>query len=307
LRFRKRGVDGAANNRAASTVRTMARRTSNRVPSPSPDGCAACSACGLRDLCLPAGLSDSQMRTLEPVVSQRVGVAPGAHLYRRGARFEALYAVRRGFLKTRTLLENGREHVSAFHMAGELLGFDGIGLGRHTCDAVALEDSTVCVVPYRELELLAREVPQLQRHLHQMMGREIVQNQNVMLLMASMRSELRIAAFLLNLARRQQMRGFSPAVLRLRMTREEIGTHLGLTIETVSRCFSRFSSLGVLRVNNRDVEVLDPGALERMVKAVSVSASAGGAAHDPACCDTGASSESPSWPSRTQAPVRSSM
>jgi CRP/FNR family transcriptional regulator len=286
----------------------MARRRSHRIPSPAPDGrTATCATCDLRELCFPAGLSDEQMRALQPVVSQRVQVAPGAHLYRRGAPFEALYAVQGGFLKTRTPLENGREHVNAFHMAGELLGFDGLGLGRHTCDAVALEDSAVCVMPYRQLERLAHDVPQLQQHLHQMLGREIVHNHGVMLLMASMRSEQRLAAFLLNLARRLQTRGLSSAVLRLRMSREEIGTHLGLTIETVSRCFSRFANLGILRVHNREIEVLDPAALERIVKAVSVSASAGGAAHDPACCDTGASPESPPWPSRTQAPVRPSM
>jgi CRP/FNR family transcriptional regulator len=261
----------------------------------------------MSELCFPNGLSDQQISALEPAVSQRIRVAPGARLYRRGAAFEALYAVQSGFLKTRTPLANGREHVSAFHMVGELLGFDGIGLGRHTCDAVALEDSTVCVMPYRELEGLAHDMPQLQRHLHRMMGREIVHNHGVMLLMASMRSEVRIAAFLLNLARRLQMRGMSPMMLRLRMTREEIGTHLGLTIETVSRCFSRFADLGILRVHNRDIEVLDPAALQRVVKAVSVSASAGGAAHDPACSDAAASLDGAPWLSGTRVQARPSM
>ena len=137
-----------------------------------------------------------------PYVETGVQVAPGARLYHRGAPFEALYAVQGGFLKTRTPLENGSEHVNAFHMAGELLGFDGVGLGRHTCDAVALEDSTVCVMPYRQLERLAQHVPQLQQHLYQMLGREIVHNHGVMLLMASMCSEQRLAAFLLNLSQR---------------------------------------------------------------------------------------------------------
>ena len=228
-----------------------------------------CTACGLRDLCFPCGLSDAQMQRLEQLVSRRVSVPQGAHLYSRNEPFRALYAVRTGFFKTCTSLENGREHVAGFHMAGELLGFDGIGSRAHACDAVALEDSKVCVMSFSQLESLAREFPQLQRHLHDMLGREITGSHDAMLLVTSMRSDVRIAAFLLNLARRLETRGFSGAVLLLRMTREEIGSHLGLTIETVSRTFSKFSELGLLRVDKREVELLDPQGLDALVRTVS--------------------------------------
>jgi CRP/FNR family transcriptional regulator len=230
---------------------------------------ARCSACGLRDLCFPRDLPGEPMRRVEALVSRRVSVPQGAHLYSRNEPFTAVYAVRTGFFKTCTSLENGREHVAGFHMAGELLGLDGVGSHQHTCDAVALEDSKVCVLSFGQLESLAHEFPQLQRHLHRIMGRAITGSQDALRLVTSMRSDVRIAAFLLDLSRRLHARGFSGALLLLRMTREEIGSHLGLTIETVSRTFSKFSELGLLRVDKREIELLDMQGLEAMVRTVS--------------------------------------
>src|SRR6185369_630156 len=209
---------------------------------------AACSNCGLRELCLPVGFSEPDMQRLDGLVTQRRSVKRGDLLYESGQHFEALYAVRTGFFKTCTSSEDGREHVTGFQMAGELLGLDGISTDRHTCAAVALEDSQVCVIPYQELETLSRDFTELQRQFHRIMGREIVRDHGVMMLLGSMRAEERLAAFLLNLAQRLKARGFSSTALVLRMTREEIGTYLGLKLETVSRCFSKFHEDGVLKV-----------------------------------------------------------
>jgi CRP/FNR family transcriptional regulator len=154
-------------------------------------------------------------------------------------------------------------------MAGELIGLDGIGTDRHTCDAVALEDSQVCVIPYQLLEDLSRELSDLQRHFHRIMSREIVRDHGVMLLLGSMRAEERLAAFLLNLTQRLRTRGFSAHSLILRMTREEIGSYLGLKLETVSRAFSRFQDEGILQVKQRHIEVLNPEALRKMVNNTS--------------------------------------
>ena len=226
---------------------------------------AACSNCGLRELCLPVGFSEPDMRRLDGLVTQRRSVKRGDLLYESGQHFEALYAVRTGFFKTCTSSEDGREHVTGFQMAGELLGLDGISTDRHTCAAVALEDSQVCVIPYQELETLSRDFTELQRQFHRIMGREIVRDHGVMMLLGSMRAEERLAAFLLNLAQRLKARGFSSTALVLRMTREEIGTYLGLKLGTVSRCFSKFHEDGVLKVQQRQVEILDEAALRALV------------------------------------------
>ena len=186
-------------------------------------------------------------------------------LYRSGDPFRALYAIRTGFFKTCLAPTCGREQVTGFQMAGEILGLDGIVNDQHTCDAVALEDSEVCVMPFERIEELSREVTALQRHVHQIMSREIVREHGVMLLLGSMRAEERLAAFLLNLVQRLHARGFSRSELVLRMTREEIGSYLGLKLETVSRTLSKFAADGMVEVEQRNVRILDPEALRRIV------------------------------------------
>ena len=229
----------------------------------------ACSNCNLRELCLPVGgLSEPELERLDLLVASRRALRRGELLFRSGDPFESLYAVRTGFFKTRVSSKDGRDQVTGFQMAGELLGLDGIGADRHTCDAVALEDSQVCIIPYGQLEALSREFSDLQRQFHKIMSREIVRDHGVMLLLGSMRAEERLAAFLLNLSQRLQARGFSASSLVLRMTREEIGTYLGLKLETVSRCFSKFQDDGILAVKQRQIQVLDPAALQRIVGSV---------------------------------------
>jgi CRP/FNR family transcriptional regulator len=205
------------------------------------------------------------MDRVEAMVASRRTVARGDALFRTGDAFTSLYAIRTGFFKTCISSEDGRDQVTGFQMAGELLGLDGIGTDRHTCDAVSLEDSLVCVIPYHMLEDLSRELSDLQRHFHRIMSREIVRDHGVMLLLGSMRAEERLAAFLLNLTQRLQTRGFSSSSLVLRMTREEIGSYLGLKLETVSRAFSKFQEDGLLEVKQRQIRVLAPEALQALV------------------------------------------
>jgi len=243
----------------------MTATSQNVKPIKSASLKVACSSCNLRELCLPVGFSNQELQRLDTLVATRRSVRRGDTLFRSGDPFEAVYAVRTGFFKTRVSTDDGRDQVTGFQMAGELLGLDGISTDRHSCDAVALEDSQVCVIPYAQLEQLSREFSDLQRQFHKIMSREIVRDHGVMLLLGSMRAEERLAAFLLNLTQRLQARGFSQSSLVLRMTREEIGTYLGLKLETVSRCFSKFQEDGVLLVKQRQIHILDHEALHKLV------------------------------------------
>ena len=225
----------------------------------------ACSSCNLRELCLPVGFSDQELERLDTMVATRRSVRRGDTLFRTGDPFEAVYAVRTGFFKTRVSSEDGRDQVTGFQMAGELLGLDGISTDHHSCDAVALEDSQVCVIPYGQLEHLSREFTDLQRQFHKIMSREIVRDHGVMLLLGSMRAEERLAAFLLNLSQRFAARGYSATRFNLRMTREEIGSYLGLKLETISRAFSHFQSEGMITVQNKSVEIKDLERLRGMI------------------------------------------
>lgn len=229
----------------------------------------ACSNCNLRELCMPLGLTSDEVDRLDHVVASRRRIKRGDLLYRNGEKFKSLYAIRTGFFKTRVAAEDGRDQVTGFQMAGEILGLDGIVSDTHSCDAIALEDAEVCVMPFERIEELSREISGLQRHMHRIMSREIVRDQGVMLLLGSMRAEERLAAFLLNLLQRLHARGFSQSELVLRMTREEIGSYLGLKLETVSRTFSKFAEDGIVEVKQRHVRILDPDALARMVNTPS--------------------------------------
>jgi CRP/FNR family transcriptional regulator, anaerobic regulatory protein len=225
----------------------------------------ACSNCNLRELCMPLGLTDNELERLDSMVATRRQVKRGAPLFRNGDKFTNLYAIRTGFFKTCIASEDGRDQVTGFQMAGEVMGLDGIVNDNHTCDAIALEDAEVCVMPFNRIEELSREVNALQRHVHKIMSREIVRENGVMLLLGSMRAEERLAAFLLNLVQRLHARGFSQSELVLRMTREEIGSYLGLKLETVSRTFSKFVEDGTIEVKQRHVRIINPDALKDIV------------------------------------------
>ena len=220
---------------------------------------ADCSRCNLREFCLPGGIEDDA--ALDGFVNTRKRIKRGSPLYRAADTFGSLYAIRSGFFKSRLVLEDGRDQVIGFHMAGELLGMDGIGTDRHSADTIALEDSEVCVIPYARLEQ-----PEFQRSLHRMMSRELVRDQNVMLLLGTMRAEERLAAFLLNLSQRFRARGYSQTEFHLRMTREEIGSYLGLSLETVSRLFSKFQLEGLIAVHQKHVQIRNIGALNDVLR-----------------------------------------
>ena len=225
----------------------------------------ACSNCNLRELCMPMGLSETELNRIDDLVAVRRKVKRGTPLFSDGEKFTNLFAIRTGFFKTSVASEDGRDQVTGVQMAGEVMGLDGIVNDFHTCDAIALEDAEVCVMPFDRIEELSREVIALQRHVHKIMSREIVRENSVMLLLGSMRAEERLAAFLLNLVQRLHARGFSQNELVLRMTREEIGSYLGLKLETVSRTFSKFAEDGIVEVKQRYVRIIEPEALQDIV------------------------------------------
>ncbi|WLI90867.1 fumarate/nitrate reduction transcriptional regulator Fnr [Massilia sp. R2A-15] len=225
---------------------------------------ASCSACSMHQLCLPMGLDAVDITRLDDVIGKRRRVARDERLYQMGQPFRNLYAIRFGHFKTYQINAAGEQQITGFQMAGELLGMDAISGDRHHCDAVALEDSEVCEIPFADLEDLFAHVPTLLRHFHRIMSQEITREQNVMLLLGNMRAEQRFAVFLINLSARYAARGYSATSFQLRMSREDIGNYLGLTIESISRLLSRFKKQGLVRVDKREVTLLEPALLKAM-------------------------------------------
>ncbi|MBU6257742.1 MAG: helix-turn-helix domain-containing protein [Burkholderiales bacterium] len=191
-------------------------------------------------------------------------VERGEALFRQGHALSALYEVELGQFKTQRTDEAGRRQVIGFHLAGELLGLDGIDDGGHRQDAIALEDAQVSVIPYAAFNAQAARSEELQHELHRIMGRELTRVQEMLLLLGTLGAEARLAAFLVDLAKRLQARGWSAKAMLLRMSRIDIASYLGLTVETVSRNLTRMQQLAVLRIDHRDIEILDPAALERI-------------------------------------------
>ena len=225
----------------------------------------ACANCASHDWCLPAALDAQETKLLDRLSVHDRLIGRGGAVYRSGTAFHSLYAIRSGFVKSTITLHDGRERVTGLHMHGELIGMDAINTGSYMCDAVALEDSSVCAIPFDELECLTRDIPALQQYLHRMMSREIAHDYGVMLLLGSMRAEERVAVFLTTLSKRYAARGYSATRINLRLRREEIGSYLGLKLETVSRVLSRFQENHLITVQHKDVEIKDLDRLNRMV------------------------------------------
>ncbi len=224
-----------------------------------------CRACHVRGICLSGPLALDEIERFERLISHRTRVRRHETLYRAGDPFCALYAIRSGSFKTSVLAEDGREQVTGYHLPGDIIGFDGIGTEHHGAGAVALEDADVCALPFAGIENLARTLPALQHSLCRTMSAEITRYQSVMLQLGSMQAHERLALFLLSVAERYRRRGQSSNEYTLRLTREEIGSYLGLKLETVSRLFSRFQGEGLVQVQGRAVKLLDPVRLRWIV------------------------------------------
>ena len=226
---------------------------------------SACEHCALSGLCLPDGLAGEDRQAFTALIFQHKRLRPGQSLYRAGESFANLYFVKTGALKTVVLLDDGREQVTGFHFAGDVLGIDAISSPSHPSEAVALVDTHVCAIPFAPLERLSRQVPQLQTYVQRLLAREVVRDQGLMLLLGRMHAEERVATFLQSMSRRFKARGFSPYEFTLPMAREDIGNYLGLTLETVSRCFSRLKNAGVLEVDNRIIRIINVEGLKSAV------------------------------------------
>jgi len=223
-----------------------------------------CSACAMRGVCLPADLTTTELAQLDNVVCTTRPVRRGEALFRTRDPFHSLYAVRTGSFKTVVMHRDGQEQVTGFQIPGDALGLDGVSSGSHSCEAIALEDSTVCIIPFGQLELICRESPRMQRHVYHLLSAEIVRESGLMMLLGTMTAEQRLASFLLDLAARFRTRGYSGTEFNLKMSREEIGCFLGIKLETVSRMFSRFQREGLVKPSGKRVRIVDAAALAQV-------------------------------------------
>ena len=223
-----------------------------------------CSTCSLSKLCIPSGLGETEVAALDELVAVRRRISKGASLVNAGDQFHNIYAIRSGSFKGVVVGEEGQEQITGFSMAGDVIGLDGIDTDRHTLTITSLEDSEVCTVPFAPLQRLGSLSPNIQRQVFRIFSREIGREHSVMLLLGTMTSDQRIATFILSLSQRFALRGFSPLEFNFRMSRIDIGSYLGLTIETVSRSLSRFQEKGIISVRQRELSILQMEQLKAL-------------------------------------------
>ena len=232
----------------------------------------ACQDCTLFQLCLPIGVDQADLVLLDRIIKRRRPVKRGEHLYRAGDVFESIYAVKSGSFKTSTITEEGREQVTGLHLPGELIGMDAISSGTHCCSAMALERSSVCEIPFSQLEELGTQIPSLMRQTVRIMSKEILRDKRIMQITKNS-APGRLAAFLLGLSERFRERGFAAQEYQLSMSRVDIGNYLGLADETVSRLFTRFQEDGLLAVERKRIRLIDVPRLQTVARGLSERAS----------------------------------
>ena len=223
-----------------------------------------CTNCRLNSICLPLALENDDIVHLDSIIQRTKPVQKSQHLYREGDDFQSVYAVRSGALKAYRTTDDGREQVTGFYFPGEILGMDGISKNTHASSAKALETSSICEIPFAALSKLSSLLPNLQRHFFQLMSKEITEDQILITLLSKNSADERVAALLISISSRNARRKLSATHFRLPMSRVDIGNYMGLTVETVSRVFSRMQKLEIIRVDNKEIEILDMGGLRSM-------------------------------------------
>ncbi|GHA09204.1 FNR family transcription factor [Oceanisphaera arctica] len=220
-----------------------------------------CQDCSISQLCIPLGLNTDELDELDNIIERKKPIQKGQELFKAGEELKALYAIRSGSIKSYTISEQGDEQITAFHLAGDLIGFDAINNGSHPSFAQALETAMVCEIPYEVLDDLSGKLPRLRQQIMRLMSNEINGDQQMILLLSKKTAEERLASFLHALSNRFSMRGFSAREFRLTMTRGDIGNYLGLTVETVSRLLGRFQKNHLIEVDGKYIRIVDLPAL----------------------------------------------
>lgn len=225
-----------------------------------------CNTCVLGHICVPQGLNAQDAARLNELVKERIRVPKGTLFFKAGDKLTALYSIRSGSMKLQLENESGHMQVTGFVFAGEIIGLDALADNQHLSNAIAMEDTEVCVIRMTNLSYLSKEIPALAYRITRLMSQEISRSHNMALSLGAMRSEQRLAAFLINLSQRFTCLGYSGSEYVLRMSREEIGNYLGLTLETVSRLLSRFAKEGLIRIHQREVRILDFNGLQALIQ-----------------------------------------
>lgn len=224
-----------------------------------------CGNCSLDSICLPRGLTADEISNISQVVKAQKIMQRGEFIYHEGDNFKGLLAIKSGSAKLVASDQHGNEHILNILLPGELLGFDGLSNEKHSCAAIALETTSFCVLPASNMDELFQNVPSLTREIFRHTGEKISEDKNHLIL-SKRPAEERLAYFLLSLSDRLKRRGFSAVQFKLSLTRQEIGNHLGLALETISRLLKKFQDDELIEVQNRFITIINPAGLKNLLQ-----------------------------------------
>ena len=226
---------------------------------------ASCSQCSLRELCFPYGMPEAELSKLDAVVEKRRPLQKGDYLYRENDHAMTIFAVRSGSVKTMVESLNGEVQIVGFHLAGDLVGLDGFRDDKHTCSCVALETSSLCELPISHLEELCLQMPELQKQMRRIMGKEVASDHAMLLMLGKLSAEEKLASFLLSISRRMEERHWKSDDFVLSMPRQDIANYLGLAVETVSRLFASYHEEEIIEVDRRRIHIKQMQRLRQVV------------------------------------------
>ncbi len=223
-----------------------------------------CESCSLVHVCLPSGLSSSEMSLLETSIDKTTKINKKETVFKANDEIEGIYAVKSGALKTSISNRDGQEQILEFHLPGDMLGFDAFNQGIHTCNATALEDTLLCKIPIETFDSLCEKLPGLRRELRHQVGKEIAHNQSLLLSLGQQQTDERLATFLLKMSDHYKSRGFSSNEFVIPMPRQDLSNYLGMAVETLSRIISRMTESGLIKMDRRVVSIMDLEKLQAL-------------------------------------------
>jgi CRP/FNR family transcriptional regulator len=225
-----------------------------------------CKKCKLAPMCLPNGLAADQIEKIEKIVHRIPSIKTNKHLYKFGEPFDSLYIVRSGCIKEYTITHSGDEQVFGFKYTGEIFGLDSINEHQYVSSALPLVTSTVCKISYSNFEKICDDIPGLAKQVLNMISHEITAQHDFRVGVILKSAEQKLAFFLSNESMRLKRLGYSEREFNLPMTRADIATYLGITVETTSRTLSHFVQEGIIKVNKRNVKISDLGKLQLLAE-----------------------------------------
>lgn len=220
-----------------------------------------CNNCGLQKICFPTGLTRNEVDRLDTIVERKLPLKKNQHLFESGDPFSSLYAIRAGVIKLYSFTDTGEEIIHGFYLPGDVLGIDALATKTHQMNAIALDTTSICNLPYQELTNLSSEIPFLNQQVLTVMSKEVNDGRMHSELLIKRNADQRVAQFVWNMAERFRNRGYSTSEFRLSILHRDVAIYLGLTPETVSRILARFNTEEIVTWKKKEVMIHDAQTL----------------------------------------------